>query len=77
MKSSSARDTSRQTPFTEMFLRFTSLTPSEVEPYIESITPERLGDDLNYFSGVVNKRAGYVIEFPHLVLNVPTLAISP
>lgn len=60
-----------------MFLRFTSLTPSEVEPYIESITPERLGDDLNYFSGVVNKRAGYVIEFPHLVLNVPTLAISP
>ena len=60
-----------------MFLRFTSLTPSEVEPYIESITPERLGDDLNYFSGMVNKRAGYVIEFPHLVLNVPTLAISP
>ena len=61
----------------KMFLRFTRLTPSEVEPYIESITPERLGDDLNYFSGTVNKRAGYVIEFPDLVLNVPTLAISP
>ena len=60
-----------------MFLRFTQLTPSEVEPYIESITPDRLGDDLNYFSGTVNKRAGYVIEFPYLVLNVPTLAISP
>ena len=60
-----------------MFLRFTSLTPSEVGPYIDSITPERLGDDLNYFSGTVNKRAGYVIEFPDLVLNVPTLAISP
>ena len=61
----------------KMFLRFTRLTPSEVEPYIESITPERLGDDLNYFSGTVNKRDGYVIEFPDLVLNVPTLAISP
>ena len=60
-----------------MFLRFTRLTPSEVEPYIESITPERLGDDLNYIIGTVNKRAGYVIEFPDLVLNVPTLAISP
>ena len=60
-----------------MFLRFTSLTPSEVEPYIESITPQRLGNDLNTFSGMVNKRAGYVIEFPDLVLNVPTLAISP
>ena len=60
-----------------MFLRFTRLTPSEVEPYVNSITPERLGDDLNYFSGTVNKRAGYVIEFPDLVLNVPTLAISP
>ena len=60
-----------------MFLRFARLTPSEVEPYIESITPERLGDDLNYIIGTVNKRAGYVIEFPDLVLNVPTLAISP
>ncbi|MCE2458613.1 MAG: PQQ-binding-like beta-propeller repeat protein [Dehalococcoidia bacterium] len=61
----------------QMFLRFTSLTPSEIEPYIEAITPERLGDSLNYFSGVVNKRAGYVIEFTDLVLNVPILAISP
>ncbi len=60
-----------------MFLRFTRLAPSEVEPYIESITPQRLGNDLNTFSGMVNKRAGYVIEFPDLVLNVPTLAISP
>ena len=60
-----------------MFLRFTRLTPTEVEPYINSITPERLGDDLNYFSGMVNKRAEYVIDFPDLVLNVPTLAIIP
>ena len=60
-----------------MFLRFTRLTPSEIEPYVESITPERLGDDLNYITGTVIKRAGYVIEFPDLVLNVPTLAISP
>ena len=60
-----------------MFLRFTRLTPSEVEPYIESITPEILGDDLNYIIGTVNKRTGYFVEFPDLVLNVPTLAISP
>ena len=61
----------------DMYRRFVKLTPSEVEPYVESITVESLSDDLNFIFGTVYKRTGFSISFPELVLNVPTLVISP
>ena len=61
----------------DMYHRFVSLTPSEVGPYVESITVDPLSDDLNRIFGTVNKRINFSIEFPDLVLNVPTLVISP
>ena len=61
----------------DMYHRFVKLTPSEVEPYIESITVESLSDDLNFIFGTVYKRTGFSISFPELVLNVPTLVVSP
>ena len=61
----------------DMYHKFVKLTPSEVEPYIESITVESLSDDLNFIFGTVYKRTGFSIRFPELVLNVPTLVISP
>ena len=61
----------------DMYHRFVKLTPSEVEPYIESITVESLSDDLNFIFGTVYKRTGFSTSFPELVLNVPTLVISP
>ena len=61
----------------DMYYKFVKLTPSEVEPYIESITVESLSDDLNFIFGTVYKRTGFSIEFPDLVLNVPTLVVSP
>ena len=61
----------------DMYRKFVMLTPSEIEPYIESITAEPLSDDLNFIFGTVYKRIGYSIDFPNLVLNVPTLVISP
>ena len=63
----------------EMYDKFVSLTPSEVEPYIESITTKApLSDDLNYFAGVVGKRTGKSgIEYPDLVLNSLILLTSP
>ena len=63
----------------EMYYKFVSLTPSEIEPYIESIsTKAPLSDDLNYFAGVVRKRTDKVgIEYPDLVLNSLVLLTSP
>ena len=61
----------------DMYRRFVKLTPSEVEPYVESITVESLSDDLNFIFGTVYKRTGFSISFPELVLNVPILVISP
>ena len=61
----------------DMYRRFVKLTPSEVEPYVESITVESLSDDLNFIFGTVYKRTGFSISFPELVLNVPTLVVSP
>ena len=61
----------------DMYRKFVNLTPSEVDPYVESITVESLSDDLNFIFGTVYKRTGFSIEFPDLVLNVPTLVISP
>ena len=61
----------------DMYRKFVNLTPSEVEPYVESITVESLSDDLNFIFGTVYKRTGFSISFPELVLNVPTLVISP
>ncbi len=61
----------------DMYRKFVKLTPAEIEPYIESITVEPLSDDLNTIFGTVTKRTGYTIDFPDLVLNVPTLVISP
>ena len=61
----------------DMYHKFVNLTPSEVEPYVESITVESLSDDLNFIFGTVYKRTGFSIEFPDLVLNVPILVISP
>ena len=61
----------------DMYHRFVSLTPSEVDPYIESITVESLSDDLNFILSTVLKRTGFSIDFPELVLNVPTLVTSP
>ena len=61
----------------DMYHRFVRLTPSEVGAYVESITVDPLSDDLNRIFGTVNKRINFSIEFPDLVLNVPTLVISP
>ena len=61
----------------DMYHKFVKLTPAEIEPYIESITVEPLSDDLNSISGKVYNRTGFSINFPKLVLNVPTLVISP
>ena len=61
----------------DMYRKFVKLTPAEIEPYIESITVEPLSDDLNTIFGTVTKRTGYTTNFPDLVLNVPTLVISP
>ena len=63
----------------EMYYKFVSLTPSEAEPYIESIsTKAPLSDDLNYFAGVVRKRTDFGgIEYPDLVLNNLDLLTSP
>ena len=63
----------------EMYYKFVSLTPSEIEPYIESIsTKAPLSDDLNYFAGVVRKRTDKTgIEYPDLVLNTLVLLTSP
>lgn len=62
----------------EMYYKFVSLTPSEVEPYNEFISTQApLSDDLNYFAGVVKKRTGFAIEYPDLVLNALILLTSP
>ena len=61
----------------DMYHRFVRLTPSEVESYVESITVESLSDDLNFIFGTVYKRTGFWTTFPELVLNVPTLVVSP
>lgn len=62
----------------EMYYKLVSLTPSEVEPYIEFISTQApLSDDLNYFAGVVKKRTGFAIEYPDLVLNALILLTSP
>ena len=61
----------------DMYHKFVSLTPREIEPYIASITSEALSDDLNRIVGMVLKRANYFVEFENLVLNVPTLVIAP
>ena len=63
----------------EMYYKFVSLTPSEIEPYIESIsTKAPLSDVLNFFAGVVRKRTDKEgIEYPDLVLNSIDLLISP
>ena len=63
----------------EMYYKFVRLTPSEIEPYIESIsTKAPLSDDLNYFAGAVRKRTDKTgIEYPDLVLNTLVLLTSP
>ena len=63
----------------EMYRKFVSLTPSEIEPYIESISTQApLSDDLNYFAGAVRKRTDWGgIEYPDLVLNTLVLLTSP
>ncbi len=62
----------------DMYYRFVNLTPSEIEPYIESISGDVLSDDLNFIFGSINRRVNFGgIEFADLTLNVPTLVISP
>ena len=63
----------------EMYNKFVSLTPSEVGPYIESISAQApLSDVINYFAGAVGKRTGKSnIEYPDLVLNALILLTSP
>ena len=62
----------------EMYYKFVRLTPSEVEPYIESISSGNLSDDLNFMRGTVLKRVGASgIEYPDLVLNSLNLLILP
>lgn len=61
----------------DMYHKFVSLTPGEIEPYIESITSKSQSDDLNRIVGTVIKRANHSLEFPNLVLNVPTLVLAP
>ena len=61
----------------DMYYKFVSLTPREIELYIESITSEALSDDLNRVIGTINKRTNHPVEFENLVLNVLTLVIAP
>ena len=61
----------------DMYHKFVSLTPREIEPYIASIASESLSDDLNRIIGTVLKRANHSVEFENLVLNVPVLVIAP
>lgn len=61
----------------DMYHKFVSLTPREIEPYIESITSKSLSDDLNRIVGTVIRRANHSVEFENLVLNVPTLVLAP
>ena len=56
--------------------RFTQLTPSEVDPYIESITGS-VSDDLNFILGSIDRRIGHSIQYLELALNVPLLTLSP
>ncbi len=60
-----------------IFQRFVGLLPSEVVPYIESITPPNMSDALNYVVGTINKRTGYHLDYPDLVLNVLDLVTTP
>ena len=61
----------------DMFHKFVRLTPSEVEPYIASITSGALSDDINRIIGTVNKRIGHSVEFENLVFNVAVLVTAP
>ena len=56
--------------------RFIQLTPSEVDPYVESITGS-VSDDLNFILGTIDRRIGHSIQYLELVLNVPVLTLSP
>lgn len=56
--------------------RLNQLTPSEVDPYVESIT-RSVSDDLNFMLGTIARRIGHSVKFVELVLNVPELTLSP
>ncbi|MDP6511839.1 MAG: PQQ-binding-like beta-propeller repeat protein [SAR202 cluster bacterium] len=56
--------------------RLTQLAPSEVDPYVESITGS-VSDDLNFILGTIDKRIGHFVQYVELSLNVPELTLSP
>ena len=63
----------------EMYHRFVSLAPSEIAPYVESISSQApLADDLRFITRILERRvsAGEV-EYPDLVLNSLVLLTSP
>ena len=62
----------------EMYYKFVGLTPSEVAPYIETISSDNLSDDLNFMRGTVSKRVGFAgIAYPDFVLNNLALMLFP
>ena len=61
----------------DMYYRFVRLTPSEIGPYIDSITSEVLSDDLSFIFGMISSRIGFDSELQDLTVNVPTLVLSP
>ena len=61
----------------DMYNRFVSLTPGEVEAYVQSISSESLTEDLDFIYDAVYKRIGQPGDFNELVIHVPEIMLSP
>ena len=63
----------------EMYRRFVSLAPSEIAPYVESISSQApLEDDLRFITQTLQSRVSMgEVEYPDLVLNSLVLVTSP
>ena len=63
----------------EIYRRFVSLAPSEIAPYVESISSQApLEDDLRFITQILERRVSAVeVEYPDLVLNTLVLLTSP
>ena len=63
----------------EIYRRFVSLAPSEIAPYVESISSQApLEDDLRFITQILERRvSAEEVEYPDLVLNTLVLLTSP
>ena len=63
----------------EIYRRFVSLAPSEIAPYVESISSQApLEDDLRFITRILERRvSAEEVEYPDLVLNTLELLTSP